>query len=94
MNHHYKHAPLNTSVGSPSSFLASPGFSPEGERHNDLNIGRDIEDQKTLTCQVVPIFGTINQSTESRGFLRRRISRLFLSLVIAKRDPRRPIPPT
>ena len=82
VNQHYQHVLLNTSVGSPSSFPASPGSSPKGERHNDLNIGRDIEDQKTLTCQVVPIFGTINPSTGSQGFLRGRISRL--SLVIAK----------
>ena len=51
-----------------------------------------ISGTRTLTCQVVPMFGTINHSTGSRGFLRGRISRL--SLVIAKRDPRRPTLPT
>ena len=44
-----------------------------------------MQRSRTLTCQVVPIFGTIDHNTGSRGFLRRKISRLFL--VIAKRDP-------
>ena len=43
VNQDYQHAPLNTSAGSPCSFLASPGSSPEGEGHNDLRIGRDTK---------------------------------------------------